>query len=103
MAFQKLIELDRLADQQGTEFMVDGRVVAVFRQGQSVYAVDGMCAHQGGPLAQGQLDDKCITCPWHGWQYDVSSGCNSLTGKQLLERFPTEIRGREVWIDVAPE
>jgi nitrite reductase (NADH) small subunit len=102
MAYARVCNLDELVDGKGQEFMVAGRVVAVFRNGTELHALDGMCAHQGGPIAQGRLDGKCITCPWHGWQYDIANGNNILTGKQLLDRFAIEIRNGEVWIDTEP-
>ncbi len=75
--------------------------IALFRAGQRIYAVDGMCAHQGGPIARGHLDANCVTCPWHGWQYDLRDGRHLLTGKHLLDCFPVEIRGDQVWVDTA--
>ena len=100
MALHLLCKLDEIPDCGGREFLVGGRVVAAFRVDGRVLAVDGMCAHQGGPLAQGKLDDKCVTCPWHGWQYDISTGCNLLTNKKMLDTFPTKTLGDEIWIDV---
>lgn len=101
MAFQKLCQLSELRDGHGKEFLVDGRIVAAFLNAGEVRAVDGICAHQGGPISQGFLDGKCITCPWHGWQYDLSNGQNLLTGKKMLDCFPVEVRGEQVWVDVA--
>ncbi len=73
--------------------------MAVFRRaGQELHAIEGMCAHQGGPLAQGQLDHHCLTCPWHGWQYDITNGHNLLTHKKMLDVFPLEVRHGKVWI-----
>ncbi|MEZ6135195.1 MAG: Rieske (2Fe-2S) protein [Pirellulaceae bacterium] len=100
MAFVRVCQLEELPDPGGREFMVSGRVVAIFRHGSQVHAVDGMCAHQGGPLAAGMLDGNCITCPWHGWQYDVRDGKNMLTGKQMLDCFAIDVRDGEVWIEV---
>ena len=65
-----------------TEHVVAGEIVALVRVGDEVWALDGICAHQGGPLGQGKLDrdpqqtgGACyLTCPWHGWQYDVATG-----------------------------
>ena len=102
MAFERVCGLAELqGDGQGYEAMVADRVVAMFRVGQQIYAVDGMCAHQGGPIARGPLDANCVTCPWHGWQYDIRDGRNLLNGKHLLDCFPVEIRGQEVWVDAA--
>ncbi len=100
MAWNLLCSSAELADSEAREFCVAGRVIALFRHQSTFYAVDGICAHQGGPLAKGQLDGNCVTCPWHGWQYDIASGKNVLTGKQMLECFAIEVRDSQVWIDI---
>ncbi|MFN3191832.1 MAG: Rieske (2Fe-2S) protein [Aureliella sp.] len=84
----------------GTELLVAGKIVAIFRTSEGFRATDGMCAHQGGPLSQGFLDGDCVTCPWHGWQYRVTDGCNLLTGKKMLDTYPAELRDGEVWIQI---
>ena len=87
---------------EGRELLIDGRIVAIFRTAEKFFAIDGMCAHQGGPIAQGQLDHNCVTCPWHGWQYDITSGVNLLTKKQMLDCFNVEQRDDEIWIELNP-
>ena len=103
MTWYRVCALDEMPDERGKEFAVAGRVVAIFRAGDRLYAVDGMCAHQGGPIAQGRLDGSCVTCPWHGWQYDVTTGCNLLSGKKMLDTFAVEVRSDEVWVNVESE
>ena len=57
--------------------------------------------HEGYPLREGNLDDRCIlTCNWHNWKFDLQSGRN-LYGGEGLRTYPVEIRGGEVWIDLA--
>lgn len=53
-------------------------IVVVANVAGQFFAIDGICAHQGGPLAAGALSGCTLTCPWHGWQYNVE------TGQQLL-------------------
>ncbi len=102
MSFHRICDLDELTIDQGKEFLIEGKVIAVFRRADDqVFAIDGMCAHQGGPIAQGLLSGNCITCPWHGWQYDISSGTNLLTQKKMLACFPTQVRDGAVWIDAS--
>lgn len=104
MAWYQVCNVEDVPLSAGREFMVAGRVLAVFRTGESMFAVDGMCAHQGGPIAQGTLNEKCVTCPWHGWQYDVETGSNVLTKRKMLDTFPIELRGETVWVQCdAPE
>ena len=61
------------------ELVVAGRVVALYCVDGDYHAMDGICPHQGGPLGKGQLDGCIVTCPWHGWQYDVTTGQHETT------------------------
>lgn len=84
-----------VAESQGVEYLLGSDVIAVFRREGRLYAVDGICAHQGGPIAKGSLDRKCVTCPWHGWQYDISTGENLLTKRKMLRTFGVrEVHGK---------
>ena len=81
-------ESSALQEKRAIEVLVGTEVLALFRQNSQLHAIDGICAHQGGPIAKGSLDQKCITCPWHGWQYDISTGENLLTKRKMLRTFP---------------
>lgn len=61
------------------ERVVAGQVIALFNVAGTFYALDGVCAHQGGPLGQGVIDGCFVTCPWHGWRFDIISGVNEIT------------------------
>jgi nitrite reductase/ring-hydroxylating ferredoxin subunit len=61
------------------EFVVEDRIVALFNVDGMIYALDGVCAHQGGPLGKGAMTACIVTCPWHGWQYDVRDGQSQLS------------------------
>jgi nitrite reductase (NADH) small subunit len=100
VSWHDLCALSELEQNVGREFVVNATVLAVFFDGQELYAIDGMCAHQGGPIAQGKLDGKCVTCPWHGWQYDIADGKNLLTGKQMLDCYAVEVREGRVWVEL---
>lgn len=53
---------------------VEDRLVALFHVGGKFYALDDVCTHDGGPLADGQLDGFTIACPRHGAQFDIRTG-----------------------------
>lgn len=48
--------------------------IVVANVGGKFFAMRGLCHHQGGPLAEGELNGNVITCPWHGAQWDVTTG-----------------------------
>jgi nitrite reductase/ring-hydroxylating ferredoxin subunit len=56
------------------ERLAGDRMVAVANVDGTFHALDGLCPHQGGPLGTGVLCGVILTCPWHGWQFDVATG-----------------------------
>ncbi len=88
------------------EFVVEGNVIAVFHDGEALFALDGLCAHQGGPIAKGTLSrtdggKTCVTCPWHGWQYELETGIQTVNRQPLQRTFPVRVRNGRVEIRVA--
>jgi len=72
--WQDAVALDSLADGRPRRADAGGvPVVLVAREG-SVYALDARCSHMGGPLDEGEVDDGCIRCPWHGSTFRLSNG-----------------------------
>ncbi len=90
---------DECSENQAIERLVEGNVIAIFRYGGELFALDGMCAHQGGPIAKGEVKAGCVTCPWHGWQYELATGIQTINRKPLQRTFP--IRQREGRIEIA--
>ena len=82
------------------EFAVAGRVVALFNVEGNFYALDGICPHAGGPLGEGDLRGHVVTCPWHGWQFDVTTGQNSLNPRLEHTKFPVKIEGNEISVEI---
>ena len=74
------------------ERVVDGRMVAIANVDGVFHAIDGLCPHQGGPLGTGALCGTTLTCPWHGWQFDVVSGRHgtSATVRQTVHDIKEE-------------
>jgi nitrite reductase/ring-hydroxylating ferredoxin subunit len=82
------------------EFTAGGRVIAIFNVGGTLYALDGICPHAGGPLGEGDLQGAIVTCPWHGWQFDVSTGRHCLNPRMEQSRFPLKVEGTDVFVEL---
>jgi nitrite reductase (NADH) small subunit len=82
------------------EFQLDGKAVALANVGGKFFAVNGVCLHQGGPLGEGEMDRQVVTCPWHGWQFDVTNGQLLTNAAVTLACYPVEIRGEDVFVDI---
>ena len=93
-------ESEAIAEGTALEILVGDQILAIFRSSHALYALDGMCAHQGGPLANGTIQGGCVTCPWHGWQYELASGIQTINRQPLQKTFPVrEVDGQiEVFV-----
>lgn len=101
-AWTRVAELDD-CPAGASEHVAGGRMVALFRVDDQLYALDGVCPHQGGPLGQGELQragEACfVTCPWHGWQFNVRDGSHR-TSPLSHASLPVKVEGGTVYVDV---
>ena len=56
---------------------LDGRPLVLVRHGERVRALDNCCPHAGAPLSEGFVEEDRIVCAWHGWSFDVETGCST--------------------------
>ena len=76
----------------------DTRLVLI-RVGDRVHALGATCTHQGGPLGDGKLSGTRLTCPWHGWRFDVRSGqCLFPPRGTAVPSYPVRVDGADVWV-----
>lgn len=84
----------------GREVVVGDRVLAIYNVEGTFHAVDGICPHAGGPLGEGQLTGAIVTCPWHGWQFDVTTGRHCLSSQIRQSIFPAHVEGDDVFVEL---
>ena len=82
------------------EVIVGERVFALFNVEGTFFALDGVCPHQGGPLAEGDVTGCIVTCPWHGWQFDVRTGQHQLSATIRQPTLPVRIEGDAVLVEL---
>lgn len=85
------------------EVVVGDRIVAIANVEGRLHALDGICSHQGGPLGKGKLAGCTLTCPWHGWQYDVSSGRQKLSETIRQASFAVRVQSDRIWVCLDPQ
>jgi nitrite reductase (NADH) small subunit len=100
MAFLRAAKKEEVPAGSIREFQLEGKVVAVANVAGKLFAINNVCLHRGGPLGQGELDRQIVTCPWHGWQYDVTMGKLVTNPAVGVETYPVEVRGEDIFIDI---
>ncbi|MDX6244182.1 MAG: nitrite reductase small subunit [Frankiales bacterium] len=81
--------LDEIPHGEGRTYAVGGEQVAVFRlRDGSLRAIDAVCPHRGGPLADGLIDEHVVVCPLHGHAFDTSTGREVGGSGMSVRSFP---------------
>lgn len=83
------------------EVEVRGNPYAICNVGGQLHALEGICPHAGGPLGQGTLIDKILQCPWHGYEFDPTSGENLDDAMMKVTKVPIKVEGDDILIEVA--
>jgi nitrite reductase/ring-hydroxylating ferredoxin subunit len=81
---------------------VGGHTICLLAENGAVHAVDNRCPHMGFPLHRGTVEDGILTCHWHHARFDLCTGGTFDQWADELRRFPVEIDGDDVYVDVTP-
>lgn len=98
--YVKVAKVNEMPPGSAREFQADGKVIALFNVGGKFYATDNVCLHRGGPLGQGSLEGEIVTCPWHGWQYNVTSGGSVFNEQITVQTFEVKVEGDDIVVGV---
>ena len=94
--FVRVAGRDDVKPGHGMVAEVNGRTLAVFNVDGQFHVIDNTCAHRGGPLGEGELEAKVVTCPWHGWQFDVTTGVCVNNPSAQVQLYPVKVEGADV-------
>ena len=81
---------------------LSGERVAIFRYDGKVSAVSNVCQHQNGPLGEGKILFGCITCPWHGYQYQPDTGASPPPFAEKVPTFNVRVKNGRVFVHPKP-
>jgi len=100
MVLVKVANVNDLKDGEAKVVEAKGETIALFKVNGQFFAVHNTCMHMGGPLGEGSLDNTIVTCPWHGWQYEITTGnCQTVQGVSV-KRFNVKVQGNDVLVEV---
>jgi len=91
--------LDALPPGTSKAFPVAGQTIALFNVGGKIFAIGDVCPHAGASLAEGQVKETCVTCPWHFAEFDLASG-KALSGPaDDVPSYPVSLSGNTVEVE----
>lgn len=79
---------------------VEGGEAAVFNDEGNLSAMDNTCPHRGAPLCDGRVSGGVVTCPWHGWQFNLKDGSLLMNPSSKQKTYKVVREGDDVYIEV---
>ncbi len=96
--FLKIGEVGELpAVGEAKEFACGAHTLCVANVDGTFHAVDNVCPHRGGPLGQGIVEGNKIVCPWHGWEFELSTGNNPFTPNLSVPSYELKMESGAVY------
>jgi len=76
-------------------------MLAIFNIDGALHAIDNTCPHQGGPLGEGYLEDGgVISCPWHGWTFNVRTGVSPIDPEVCVRSYGVRVEDGEIIVEI---
>ncbi len=90
---------EQVTDKKAGTYPVPGvPIVAVFRQGGRLWCVDNACAHEDGPVGEGDFSGTCVRCPYHDWEYDFTTGACRTDPSRSLATYGVREQDGFIWV-----
>ena len=98
--FIKAVGKADILEGRGKAVTLEGNAIALFNVGGTFHAIDNTCKHRGGPLGEGELDGAQVTCPLHGWQYNVTTGECMTSPGVIQKKYNVKVEGDDILIEI---
>ena len=98
--FKRVAKFNEIREQKGLLVTIGASDIAIFKRNGELFTINNVCSHQHFSLLhQGEIKNYEVTCPMHGWTYDIRTG-KSTTGEGCVAMFKVKVEGEDVFIEV---
>ena len=99
--FVDVAAADEISPGKGRAYAVEGQMVAIFNDSGTYLAIDDFCPHMGASLAEGWLDNGCVSCPWHAWRFQLKDGAWLDNPKIKATIYPVRVVNGRIEVEIA--
>ncbi|MBI4163028.1 MAG: Rieske 2Fe-2S domain-containing protein [Candidatus Aenigmarchaeota archaeon] len=100
MTLVKVASKNDVKSGEGKTVSAGGKEIALFNIDGQFFAIDNTCAHRGGPLGEGMLEGNVVTCPFHGWKFNVQNGSSVMPPGAKVKSFAVKLEGDDIMLEV---
>ena len=98
--FVRVASISDLKPGENKIVFIEDEEIALFNIGGEFFAISNSCPHRGGPLGDGTLEGDIITCPLHGWRFNVKSGMNEVMPNVKVQCYQVKIEGNDILVSL---
>jgi len=99
--FVRVAKASDVGPGQSRSVQVKDKLIALFNVGGQFFALDNTCSHRGGPLAEGKVSGREVTCPFHGARFDLRTGeALGPPAVQGVARYRVRVAGPDLEIEL---
>ena len=99
--FKEVGAVEDFNEGEGKLVEIDGEKLAVFKSNDNISAISNVCAHQSGPLSEGELVNGIVTCPWHGHKFDVLTGDGAQGSSESVATYEVKVEDGKVFVSTS--
>ena len=92
--------VDEIPEGERKILKIDNLSIGLFHHRGNWYALKNVCLHRGGPVCTGTLEGDILTCPWHGFQYNVTNGHLLVDDSAHLDSYHVRVQNEEIHLFV---
>ena len=98
--FVRVASISDLNPGENKIVFIEDEEIALFNIDGEFFAISNSCPHRGGPLGDGTLEGDIITCPLHGWRFNVKSGMNEVMPNVKVQCYQVKIEGNDILVSL---
>ena len=98
--FKKAAKLTELKEGKGILVELGGLKIGIFRVGDRIFAIDDKCPHRNGSLSDGTCDNAIVSCPLHGWGFDLKTGKSTTMPNVKVTSYTVKTEGEIILVDI---
>jgi nitrite reductase/ring-hydroxylating ferredoxin subunit len=100
MVLVKVADVNDIKDGESKVVSANGELIALYKAKGNFFATTNECPHKGGPLGEGYLEGEVVTCPWHGWKFNVCTGISPVAPTVGIKTYNVTVQGNNVMIEI---
>ncbi len=102
--FKTVAKIGDIPDSEGRSYLVNGKMVAIFKTAEGYSAISDSCPHMGISLAGGHVEEGQVICPWHAWRFCIKDGTwlDNPSSKFKIDCYPVRVIDKKIQV-LVPE